>query len=657
LKKFTSLAVIVQLFLLLSLPAVAQFQPTEVIRSQEKTIVNGKLYYIHTVQKGQTLYSISKVYEVTQEEIKTANPQVDVINLREGLAIRIPDSKSKQAAVYPENRKDYYAHSVRRGQTVYSLSKKYNVSEAVIYHYNPWAREGIKPDQTLWIPRNKEMLDISESARVNDLFYYYTTKDKDTLYSISKQYGVNVSDIIDANPTLREGLKPGQVLKIPKIKTPEPELGVIADSAVDLSLPCLVANEPITYEVALMLPFFSSYNQEELEVPADTLAEEGTYVPMQRQQGLRGRNFAEFYEGFMLALDSLKHTGLSVTLHVYDTERDTLITKKIVRELSLIQPDLIIGPVYSEDVNIAGRLARYQEIRLVSPLSTRSSLVAGNTSIIQVIPSRQAESYALANYLKQFNKGRFILIRGADSVSMTNSWRFKKYFIENIPADISGNPLYFKDYKLNDSLLNALGKILSKEEENIIIVFSDHEPDVSKLITRLYMMSSLYPVNLFGMPSWQSWKSIDLDYFHSLQIHLITPFFTDYANPQIKNFLYKSRVIFGYEPYEISPTGYNFSMLGYDIGFYFLSALKQFGKNFLQCIDQVEADHLLTKYHFQKEGNGGYVNNNFNLIQYRKDFTVERSAIVSGESLTPVEVYPAPNYSPDTLPPILPVQQ
>jgi LysM repeat protein/ABC-type branched-subunit amino acid transport system substrate-binding protein len=656
LKKFASLLVIVQVFLLLSLPAVSQFQPTEVKRSQEKTIINGKIYYIHTVQKGQTLYSISKAYEVTQEEIKKENPQIDVVNLREGLAIKIPDTRARQAAVYPENREDFYAHKVRRGQTIYSLSKKYDVTEAVIYHYNPWAREGINADQTIWIPRKKELLDISETARANDFFFYYTAKEKDTLYSISKLYGVSVSDIIDANPELREGLRPKQVLKIPKIKTPVPELLTIADSLVNLSLPCMVDDETVIYDVALVLPFFSNFNLEEPEVPIDTIAEEGTYIPPQRQQGLRGRNFAEFYEGFMLALDSLKSTGLSVVLHVYDSERDTLKTKKIMQELSLVQPDLLIGPVYTEDVKIAGHLARYQEIELVSPLSTRNSLVAGNANIIQVIPSRQAESFALANYLKQYNKGRFILIRGTDSVSMNNSWRFKKYFLENIPTDISGNPLHFEDYRLNDSLMNVLGKVLSKEDENIIIVFSENEPAVSRLVTRLYMMYSLYPVKLFGMPVWQTWKTIDLNYFHSLQLNLITPFYTDYANPQVKRFLYKSRVELGYEPYEISSIGYNFSMLGYDIGFYFLAALNQYGKNFLQCIDQVEADQLLTKYHFQRAGEGGYVNNSFNLIQYKKDFTIERIAIVSGQSLTPATVYPVFNNSPDSIAPILQIQ-
>ncbi len=657
-KKFASLTAIVQLFLLVSLPAVSQFQPTEVIRSQEKTIIDGKLYYIHTVLKGQTLYSISKAYEVTQDEIKITNPQVDVLNLKEGLAIRIPDSKLKQAAVYPENREDFYEHEVRRGQTVYSLSKKYNVSEAVIYHYNPWAHEGIKANQTIWIPRNKDLLNISETAGTNDFFFYYTTKEKDTLYSISKLYGVTVADIIFANPELRNGLKNGQVLKIPKIKISEPEPITITDSLTNLSVPCMMGDEPVIYDVALLLPFFASYNVEELEVPADTLAEEGTYIPPQRQQGLRGRNFAEFYEGFMLALDSLKSTGLSVVLHVYDTERDTLKTKRIVRQLSLVQPDLIIGPVYSEDVKIAGRFARYQDVELISPLSTRNSLAAENSNIIQVIPSRQAESIAMANYLKHYKKGRFILIRDLDSVSRNNSWRFKKYFLENIPTDISGNPLYFKDYKLNDSLMNALGNILSKEEENILIVFSESEPAVSRLVTKLYMMPSMFPVSLYGMPSWQTWKTIDLIHLHSLELYLITPFFTDYTNPQIKRFLHKSRIEMGYEPYEIGPIGYNFSMLGYDIGFYFLSALKQYGKNFLQCIDQVEADQLLTRYHFLKAGNGGFVNNNFNLIRYKKDFTVAKISMVSAQPLTPFPVTGSPMLinSPDTTLPILPVQ-
>jgi LysM repeat protein len=310
LKKLTG-TLLLQLFLLCSVSVLAQFQPTEVVRSQEKTIVDGKVYYIHTVLKGQTLYSISKVYEVTQDEIKNANPQVDVYNLREGLAIRIPDSKPRQIAVYPQNREDFIAHTVKRGQTVYSLSRKYDIAEEVIYYYNPWAREGIRPDQTIWIPRDKEMPVISETTQTNNAFYLYTIKEKDTLYSISKTYGVDVADIINANPELRNGLRPGQVIKIPRIETHETELIVDSDTLPAETLPCTAGDQGTAYEIALMLPFFASLQPEELELPVDSMAEEGTYGSEQRQQGLRGRYFAEFYEGFMLALDSLKKTGLS----------------------------------------------------------------------------------------------------------------------------------------------------------------------------------------------------------------------------------------------------------------------------------------------------------------------------------------------------------
>ena len=626
-KNFISLPVF---FLFLSFPVEGQFQPTEVVRSQEKTIIEGRIYYIHTIQKGQTLYSISKTYEVTQEDILKANPEIDAASLREGLAIRIPQSKPKEAAVYPQNKEDFYDHRVRRGQTVYSLAKKYDVDEELIYRYNPWARQGIQPDQTIWIPRNREMQFIEADSDTQAGFYYHTVKEKETLYAISLIYGVSVSDIVDNNAFLREGLKTGNVLKIPKPRAPGPAESADTDSISDIQ-PCIdVSHEKVTYEVALLLPFFAAFNTEEAVVSTDTIAEEGTYVPVQRQQGLRGRSFAEFYEGFLLALDSLKNTGFSVNLHVFDTERDTLKVKKIVRDLSLIQPDLIIGPVYANDVSIAGRLARNQEFNLVSPLSTKSALVAKNTRVFQVVPSREAECMSMATYLSRFRAGRFILIRGTDSIAQHDSWLFKKYFTEHMPVDSSNQPLVMQDYRLDDSLLDQLDKILSQQEENIVIVYSESEPDVSRLVSKLYMMSSLYPMKLFGLPSWQVWKTIDLSYFHSLHLHLISPFFTDYSDPSVKRFLYKCHREYGYEPYETHSSGYNFSMLGYDLGFYFLSALRQYGKDFQECISQMDAHHLLSPYRFVKTDEGGYINEGFNMIQYNPDYTITNS-FVGGE--------------------------
>jgi hypothetical protein len=200
-----------------------------------------------------------------------------------------------------------------------------------------------------------------------------------------------------------------------------------------------------------------------------------------------------------------------------------------------------------------------------------------------------------------------------------------------MPVDESGTQLYFKDYRLNDSLFTQLSKILSKDEDNLLVVFSDYEPDVISLVTRLIPRISSFPVRLFGMPSWQTWTNIDLTFLHTLNLHIVSPFYTDYSDPRVKSYLKKSRNIFGYEPYEIGPQGFNYSMLGHDIGYCFLSALKQMGGKFLPCLDQIEADELLTRFHFVKTATGGYINNSFNIIEYRSDFTVNKIGTISGE--------------------------
>lgn len=602
----------------------AQIQPVEVKRTQEKTIVNGKVYYIHTIQKGQTLYSICRAYEVSQYEVILENPGTDPAALKEGQVLRIPAAGSKEAAVFPQNKEDFTEHRVKRGQTVYSLAKKFDVEEDVVYRYNPWARDGIKPGQTIWIPKPKKV-QISTVEEISG-FRYHTVKEQETLYSISVIYGLSVSDIVENNDFLRDGLKAGQVLKIPA--APDTSMELAAIDSVPAVIPCIpTSDDQAIYNVALLLPFFSQMVNEELNTPTDTIAEEGTYVPLHRQQGVRGRSFAEFYEGFLLAVDSLKNSGFSVNLHVFDTERDTMKIKRIVRDLSLIQPDLIIGPVYSEDVRIAGRLAKYNEINLVSPLSSRTSLVRQNGRIIQVIPSKEAECRSLAEYIGRLNKGHLVLLRGTDSVSQRNGWLFRKYLQERMPADENNNPLMLSNYKLNDSLLTNLSRVLNQHDTNIVIVFSESEPDVSRLMSKLYMMSGLYPIKVFGMPSWQTWKTIELNYFHHLQLHLISPFYVDHNNAEVKQYLEKCRKKFGYEPYETSASGYNFSMLGYDLGYYFLSALRLYGKDFQQCMENMETNLLLSPYRFMKEGQGGYVNHGFNMIRYNPDFTITNEVL------------------------------
>jgi LysM repeat protein/ABC-type branched-subunit amino acid transport system substrate-binding protein len=618
--------------------ASGQFQPAEVVRSDQRASFQGKYYYIHTVKKGQTLFSICRVYGVSQEVVLNENPGLDPAALAEGQAIRIPDftqvtvPESRREAKQEDNR--FYYHTVRPGQTVYFLSRKYDVPEEWIYEFNPAAREKLSAGQRIIIPKRKEFEAILSQGDTGT-YRYYTVREKDTLYSLCQEYGVSLDRIIMENPVLQEGLRAGTVLRIPVIAAdtvaaPVDSAGIPFDESVCGNWIVDKKN----FKVALLLPFYSNISTPEPIENGAAVNQEMTEDPLKRQQDQIGKSFVEFYEGFLLSLDTLRELGYSVSLHVYDTEKDTLKVKKIIQQLYTIQPDLIIGPVYSEDVKLVGEFARNQGINLVSPLSTRMDLVTGNPNVIQVVPTEETENAYFARYISQFKNNPVILFRDDDSASMRASWKFKQELLPYFDTDSLGNPLNFTDYKLNDSTMRKLSKILKNDAENIIIIASENEPDVASLIGKLHLMSRIYKMSLFGVPAWQVWKSIDIKYFHAMQLQYYTPFHIDYNNAGVIRFMKKCREVYGFEPYEITPKGYNFCMLGYDIGMFFISALGRYGYDFTRCMNTLGMDMLLTHYDFIKTGEG-YSNRTIHIIRYKPDYTLEKVTVPpAGETIS-----------------------
>ena len=607
-----------------------QFQPAEVVKSDQRVSVQGKTYYIHTVKKGQTFFSICRVYGVSQDIVLNENPGLDPSALAEGQAIRIPDytqvtpPQSRREAKQEDDR--FYYHTVKPGQTVYFLSRKYDVPEEWIYQFNPAARDNLAAGQRIIIPKRKAFESILSQADTG-LYYYYTVREKDTLYSLCQEFGVSLDRIIMENPVLQEGLKAGTIIRIPIVKADTASVPVDSTEIPFDESEC--ANwilDKKDFKVALLLPFHANISTPEPMENGANLNVEIPEDPLKRQQELVGKSFIEFYEGFLLSLDSLRELGYSVSLYVFDTEKDTLKVKKIIQQLYRIQPDLIIGPVYSEDVKLVGDFARNQGINLVSPLSTRIELVTDNPNVIQVVPTEETENAFFARYISQFKNNPVILFRDEDSVSMRASWKLKKELLPYFDTDSLGNPLNFSDYKLNDSTMRKLSNILKSDAENIILIISENEPNVASLIGKLHLMSRIYKMSLYGVPAWQVWKSIDIKYFHAMQLQYYTPFYIDFTNADVIRFMKKCRKVYGFEPYEITPKGYNFCMLGYDIGMYFISALGRYGYDFARCMNTLDIDLLLSRYAFIKTGEG-YSNKTIYMIRYKTDYTIEKVTV------------------------------
>ncbi|MFM1931595.1 MAG: hypothetical protein RL226_898, partial [Bacteroidota bacterium] len=126
-------------------------------------------------------------------------------------------SSAQDRVIIEQNGKKYFSHVVEQGQTLYSLSKFYGVDVAAIEAANAGATAGLSVGQTLLIPVPDSFdPDRWENpVRMEAGFMIHRVKRKETLYSISKLYKTDINRLLEHNPGADVSLKPGDELKIP----------------------------------------------------------------------------------------------------------------------------------------------------------------------------------------------------------------------------------------------------------------------------------------------------------------------------------------------------------------------------------------------------------------------------------------------------------
>ena len=171
-------------------------------------------YFSHTVEKGQNIYSIASMYGVSQEKIIKLNPGSEK-TIYAGQKLRIPQNITTQM--------EETFHTISAGETLYRLTITYNVSAKTITDANPGlSAENFKVGQVIRIPivqddlltepKTKEIVEEETVPRCKDM---HKVKRKETIFSISREYGLTENELITANPEIKKGLKKGAWLCIP----------------------------------------------------------------------------------------------------------------------------------------------------------------------------------------------------------------------------------------------------------------------------------------------------------------------------------------------------------------------------------------------------------------------------------------------------------
>ena len=214
-KKIIALTFVVGMFLLAGV-SYAGIQDSIGVEKKD-----GKRYVLHRIEAKETLYALSKKYGASVDEIKKANAEVDINDLKIGQVVRVPREEKSVPKQNVSNSKS--THIVIAGETLYSISRMYNVSVDELKKANPKiATSNMSIGDEINIPggvvvENK----TTTTPQINNAVKAGTTHKVaagETLYSISKKYNVSVVELKKFNPEVAtSGLKIGQTLLLTSV--------------------------------------------------------------------------------------------------------------------------------------------------------------------------------------------------------------------------------------------------------------------------------------------------------------------------------------------------------------------------------------------------------------------------------------------------------
>ncbi len=571
------IAIICFAFLYASVVYSQKATTTELQKRSPVKIIDGVKYYIHTVEKGETLYGIAQQYECNTSDILLENPEA-MNGTKPGMLLKIPVIKKKKTETEIVKNIDtvsYDLHKVEKGQTLYSIAKKYNSSIEKINELNPELVNGLKAEQILKIPRVGATEALSKPTLTNS----------SSTIRIEKKMTGNAADTLSK--------------KIIANKPPAPKPPVFIQPTIKAKYG-YPGEKKKEYNVAFLLPFHSE------ETEGMTIEK----LLRGEEQFSNKTNIAlQFYEGALMALDSLKKENLNAKIFVYDIDDDSLSIIKLLKKPEIAEMDLIIGPLYASSFVPIAKFAKEHAIPIVSPFIQVNKILFDNPFVCKVTSSNTLQVIQMANFVVDtFHTQNIILVNSGNKKEEDLCATFKKTAKETAKN---------KMYVMYDSVKEAKGlagikQYLHPTKTNVIILPSNNQSYVTEFLNTLNSLQEDRKIIVFGLQSWMTYDNLDFDYLNKLSLHIVSNTYINYNEVQTKKFVSKFR-----DSYKTNPDIYAFS--GYDLTYYFISLLQKQGKGFLNEIDYNEYRGIITTLQFIKSATSksGYENKFVYMLKYQ----------------------------------------
>ena len=584
------------LFLFLLLWSCGQVlgQGTAVTKSNDIVVIRGKSYYLHTVQPGQTLYSICKAYGANIDEVKSLNDKKDnALSLYEVLKVPYTDPFVQQDKVV-------------KGETFYSIARLYKIKPKRLLKFN----EGYAQNQPLAVGAvvKLPLAEIDLSVLGEEEIEASVGKKQEIRperpvrnESVKKVEEASVTDILQ-DALMQKNEKTEQ--------EPEKETTTVIGATDKMEIPDYISEVVMPVDpfvkVALLLPF----SAKDYPVFVDTLVEK-----MPVQISARSEQFISFYEGVLLAVDSLKNQGYKVNLKVFDTERSAEKMYTMVDEIDRFHPDLIIGPVYGSVYKALMDDLTNKNIPVIYPLSSRSEEFGVYPDFIQVNPSMKALTVAMSDWLREEAEEANLVCLNLTGNEVSHSdledIRLFKEYMHRIGS------MNFYDWNTSAVPLDGLRLQLLPDRENIIILPTTKEAEVSKILPVLSALTDGYRITVVGFPEWQAFTSVDHETYFKLNTKIFTYSYVDNTTEPAKRFALKYRKYFYTEPN-------NLAYKAFDMSLYFIELAAKYRDRTLDALEFYPRNGDFSRFYFQKmEGQAGKENQGFYIVNFGSDYRLK----------------------------------
>ena len=382
------------------------------------------------------------------------------------------------------------------------------------------------------------------------------------------------------------------------------------------------------YSVALMVPLYLN----------DIRNTEVSKEDAGKAQKSRSMSFLQFYEGFMMAAEALEQQGLKLDLTVLDVTDNVSTAERALSSIENKDLDLIVGPFFGKSFALIEEYAKTNGIPVVNPLSERESVIEHNPNVVKVKPGDMGMILTLSNLVKNAysNANVFIVSREkSDDAAFLDQLEHHLNLAVHEEVTVSGDE--FLKFARNESerqelgsqmvrTLDVEGQVFATEDfrsgrtdevvfenpvkryaysdiakaksqlsgvrTNLIIAYGDDNVFATQMLNALTTEADRFPITLVCAPDWSKFEKLLVDNLLKMNAIYVSDFFVDYRSDEAKQFVRRFR-----SKYVSEPQKYAFE--GYDVGYYFLSALMQYGSDDLVgCLHCYDAELLHTRYHF-----------------------------------------------------------